>query len=390
MNAGRYPAIGFDPVPGDSADAAALGQQLAGASDWLGQARAVLERVAAEDGPAWQGDAAAAFRRHLGEGLTRHLGTAHDSLRHAADQLQEWHDDLLGRQSHARRLDTELQHARGAARQAAAGHAAARAAADAQPCRPAPAPGPVAAALASAAAAADRAQLEVDRLLGQARELEQAHAADAARIAGQLHGDWAGVAPHGPGLLSRLLDRLSCGVADLGALLYRHVGTISAVTGFLALFPSPFTPLLAGIAIASGALQLDRDVRDPKLWAALWPPRPGLATARAGLSLGGDVAGVVPGVAAVARGASGTVKGLRAATAAGRAVPVEAAAGSFLRNTVTVLSRESRGEAAVRVKPGMTAADIAARRRRIQIGRAMAAAGVGSALHDEATGAGAH
>ncbi|MBC3844159.1 hypothetical protein GXW82_40240 [Streptacidiphilus sp. 4-A2] len=45
-------------------------------------------------------------------------------------------------------------------------------------------------------------------------------------------------------------------------------------------------------------------------------------------------------------------------------VPLEAAAGSFLRDTVTVF-REARGEAEVRPRPGMTAADVAARRRRI-------------------------
>ncbi|QMU78792.1 hypothetical protein GXW83_26905 [Streptacidiphilus sp. PB12-B1b] len=384
MSADRYPGIGFDPAPGDPDAVAALRGQLAAAAGRLGDARALVERIAAEDGPQWQGAAAAAFRAHLGGGLAGRLAEAHDSLRHAADQLDVWHADLLGHQSHARRLDAELLDARAAARTAAARSAEAVAAEAAAPCLPHPRPGPAAAALLAAADAATRAEDEIQRLQGEARELEQAHAAEAARIAERLRGDWAGTAPQPPDLLDRLLDGLCGGAADAGAVLYDHIGAISAASGFLALFPSPLTPLLAGIAIATGTVQLDKDVHDPRLWAELWPPRPGLATARAAAALGGDVAGVVPGVGALARAGSGTVKALRAATAAGRVVPVETAAGSFLRNTVTVLSREARGEAAVRPLPGMTADDLAARRRRILLGRAMAGGGLASALHDDA------
>ena len=344
MNAGSYPGIGFDPTPGDPAEVADLQRRLAAASVWLGDARGLVERLAAAEGPDWQGEAATAFRAHLRDGLAAHLGTAHDALRHAAGQLQDWQAGLLGRQSHARRLDAELQRLRATA--------------------PAVAPG---SALEAAADAVGRLRQEVDRLLAEARELEADHAADAERIAARLHGDWSG------------------GVAELGGWLYHHAGTISAVTGLLALFPSPLTPLLAGIALASGAAQLDKDVGDPRLWAALWPPRPGLDTTLAAVTLGGDVAGVVPGLGAVARGASGTVKGLRAATAAGRVVPVETAAGSFLRNTVTVLSRTARAEAEGRMRPGLSDDEVAARRRHLLISRGVAAAGVGAALDDELT-----
>ena len=362
MNAGSYPGIGFDPTPGDPAEVADLQRRLAAASVWLGDARGLVERLAAAEGPDWQGEAATAFRAHLRDGLAAHLGTAHDALRHAAGQLQDWQAGLLGRQSHARRLDAELQRLRATA--------------------PAVAPG---SALEAAADAVGRLRQEVDRLLAEARELEADHAADAERIAARLHGDWSGGVPQGPGALGQLLARLSGGVAELGGWLYHHAGTISAVTGLLALFPSPLTPLLAGIALASGAAQLDKDVGDPRLWAALWPPRPGLDTTLAAVTLGGDVAGVVPGLGAVARGASGTVKGLRAATAAGRVVPVETAAGSFLRNTVTVLSRTARAEAEGRMRPGLSDDEVAARRRHLLISRGVAAAGVGAALDDELT-----
>ena len=363
LGPGAYPGLGFDPAPGDPAAVEDLGRRLAGAAAWLGDARTLVERLAAADGPEWQGQAATAFRGHLRDGLVQHLGLAHDALRQAADRLQDWQADLLGHQRQARGLDDELQQVRAS---------------------PMP-PAGQGADLEAATEAAARVQQEVDRLLAEAGELEQAHTADAARTAAALRADWAGAGPQDAGEFGELLAQVSDGAAGLGAWLYRHVGTISAASGFLALYPSPLTPLLAGIAVVGGAVQLGKDVDDPGLWAALWPPRPGLDSAVAAVTLGGDVAGVVPGITAVARGASGTVKGLRAATAGGRAVPVEAAAGSFLRNTVTVLSREARGEAAVRLKPGMTAADITARRRHIRIGRGVAAVGVGAAVDDELT-----
>ena len=361
-------AIGFDPAPGDPADVADLRRRLAGAGAWLGDAHALVERLAMAEGPDWQGAAATAFREHVRDGLAQRLGAAHDALRLAADQLQGWHTDLLGRQDHARRLDAELRQLRSTPLPAA----------DQQPAGSG-------GALEAAALAVGRVGQEVDRLLAEARELEQDHAADAARIAAELDGDWAGAVPPGPGALGQLLAGLSGGAADLADWLYRHAGTLSAAAGLLALFPSPLTPLLAGVALAAGAVQLGKDVGDRRLWAALWPPRPGLDSALAAVTLGGDAAAVVPGLAAVARGASGTVKGLRAATAAGRAVPVEAAAGAFLRDTVTVFSRGARGEAAVRLPSGADAEAVAARRRHILVGRGVAAAGLGGALYDEAT-----
>jgi hypothetical protein len=362
VSACGYPGIGFDPTPGDPAEVAELQRRLAGAGAWLGDARGLVDRLASAEDQDWQGEAATAFRDHLRDGLAQHLGRAQDALRQAAEQLQDWHTGLLGRQDRARRLDAELQRLR-------------------QPLELDPS-----GTLDAAMDALVLVRQETERLLAEARELEQDHAADAERIAARLHGDWPGGGSPGPGALAGLLAQLSDGVAELGGELYQHAGTISAVSGLLALVPTPLTPLLAGIALASGTTQLGKDVADPALWAALWPPRPGLDTTLAAVTLGGDVAGVVPGLSAVARGASGTVKGLRAATAAGRAVPVETAAGSFLRDTVTVLSRASRADAEVRVRPGMTVDDLAARRRRLLLDRAGAAVGVGGALYDELTG----
>ena len=382
MSACGYPGIGFDPVPGDPAEVADLQRRLAGAGAWLGDARGLVERLAAAEGPDWQGDAATAFRAHLRDGLAQHLGTAHDALRQAADQLQDWHTGLLGRQSHARQLDAALLRLHQLRADQLQAVRLPEPVPESVP-EPEPEPG---CALGAAAAAVDRLGQEADRLLAEARELERDHAADAERIAARLRGDWSGGLPPDPGALGDLLSDLSAGAGELGGALYQHAGTISAVSGLLALFPSPLTPLLAGIALASGATQLGKDAVDPGLWSALWPPRPGLDTAQAAVTLGGDVLGVVPGIAVVARGASGTVKGLRAATAAGRAVPVETAAGTFLRNTVTVLSRSSRADAAVRVRPGMTEQEVAARRRRLLLGRGVAGLGVGAAVQDELAG----
>ncbi|MBC3844158.1 NAD-glutamate dehydrogenase [Streptacidiphilus sp. 4-A2] len=167
MSGHGYPGIGFDPVPGDPEQVAELHRRLADACGWLGEAHTLVGRLAA-DGPQWQGQAASAFRRHLGEGLAGHLGDARDALGHAADSLQDWQQGLLARQGRARQLDAELLALRPAG---------------SEPADPA--------GLEAALRALEQARQEADRLLAEARELEQDHAADAARIAAGLRQESA-------------------------------------------------------------------------------------------------------------------------------------------------------------------------------------------------------
>lgn len=390
MTCDRYPGIGFDPAPGDPAAVDLLQQRLTRSADWLGTARGLVGR-AVQDDPAWQGAAGAAFRDHLAGSVPGLLDRARGSLQYAAARLRDWHGELLDHQAQARQLDAELLRVRAVLRRTVATEGAAA--------------GPpesgvtsydaiAAEELIEAGETVRRTRAEVDLLLARARELESAHSEAAGRVAEALRREdpgparRAGPADRPSGLSGPLLRELADGGSEVGRAVYDHAGTISAIAGFLALFPTPLTPLLAGCAITTGALQLDRDVRDPGIWSALWPPRPGAEFLGAALSLGGDVAGVLPGVGAVARSSAETVRALRLAAETGRTVRAEEVAGEFLGGTVKLVSRRAMDEARVAPVPGMSAAELGARQRHILVGRGVAGAGVGAALWTELSGGG--
>ena len=387
MSCERYPGIGFDPAPGDPAAVDLLQQRLTRSAEWLGSALGLVERTVRDD-PAWQGAAGAAFRDHLGS-APGFLDRARSSLQYAAARLRDWHGELLDHQAHARQLDGELLRARTVLRETAATAGTATA-----PEGSAAWIDTTTSGLIQADETLARTRAEVDRLLARARELESAHSEAAGRVAEALRREAPGPAHRaGPaertgGLLGPLLHELDAGVAAVGRAVYEHAGTISSIAGFLALFPTPLTPLLAGTAIATGALQLDKDVKDPALWSALWPPRAGTDSLGAALSLGGDVAGVLPGVGAVARGGAETVRALRLAAETGRTVRAEELTGEFLGSTVKLLSRRALDDARVAPGPGLSTAELGARRRRILLGRGVAGVGAGAALWSELNGGG--
>ncbi len=387
MSCDRYPGIGFDPAPGDPAAVDLLQQRLTRCAEWLDAAHGLVERTVRDD-PAWQGAAGAAFRDHLGS-APGFLDRARASLQYAAARLRDWHGELLDHQAHARQLDGELLRARSVLRETAATAGTATV-----PEGSAAWIDATTAGLVEANGTLGRTRAEIDRLLARARELESAHTDAAGRVAEALRREDPGPAHRASpadrrtGLLGPLLHELDAGVSAVGRAVYDHAGTISSIAGFLALFPTPLTPLLAGTAIATGALQLDKDVRDPALWSALWPPRAGADSLGAVLSLGGDVAGVLPGVGAVARGGAETVRALQLAAETGRTVRAEELTGEFLGSTVRLVSRRALDEARVAPVPGMSAAETAARQRHILVGRGVAGAGAAAALWTELSGGG--
>ncbi|MGW4061007.1 putative T7SS-secreted protein [Amycolatopsis sp. NPDC004747] len=118
MSARDFPALGFDPAPGD----------LDGITDLAGKYRAVagdlteaddsLRRIVRKQG-IWQGEASEAFARRVGP-LPQYLDDAAKSMSRAAEALEGWAQSLGDLQKRAADLEARAEAAARAAEQARA------------------------------------------------------------------------------------------------------------------------------------------------------------------------------------------------------------------------------------------------------------------------------
>lgn len=287
------PALGFDPAPGHPAAVFALAGKLRTSAASLGEASRVVDALVSNSG-GWQGEAATAFRASLSKDLPRYLRSAHTSLAEAARRLTAWHDILVAHRSLAARYE------------------------------------------ARAAAATTEDDLADARRL--AHELASEHSAAARRVAEMLDSAADRLAPKEPGVFASVWQKIVDDPADALSNASAILGAIGAGVG---LFCPP-----AGLAVmlVAGGLSLaalTMHLSDPKFRK---PLTDGFTKGefdadfwKSGVTLVGDAAGAVPGVATVAAGA-------RAGTAAARTALVAApeasalaglgeGAGSFARTT---------------------------------------------------------
>lgn len=205
----RYPALGFDPAPGDVSAVDALCASVQSTLQTLARVRSALHSFG-DPGAVWQGEAAEAFSSELTE-LTPFLERAEQSHREARAALASWADDLHGRQLAARSLEDRAEAARRTS--LVAGQAAQDAASRARTALVVGAGAAGAAAAASAAAhRLDVAEQELADLRERARRLNEEHRSGAARVAGAVRAA-ADVAPVGPGVFERLGSALIATVA---------------------------------------------------------------------------------------------------------------------------------------------------------------------------------
>ncbi|MFD9367248.1 hypothetical protein ACFWA6_05995 [Streptomyces sp. NPDC060020] len=268
-----HAALGFDPAPGDPAAVLALTTKLAASAQSLGEASRVVKDLVSHSAQ-WQGEAATAFRASLSQELPRYLGAAHTSLAEAARRLTGWHDTLVAHRALAARYEAQ-----------------------------------------AAAAKTEQALSDTRRL---ARELAAEHAAAASRVARTLNAATDRLAPKEPGLLSSIWHKIT---EDPGDALSNASAILGAIGAGVALFCPP-----AGLAVmlVAGGLSLAAltvHLADPKFRKPLVDgATKGEFDAdfwKSGVTLLGDAAGTVPGVAAVASGAkAGTLAARAALTAA--------------------------------------------------------------------------
>ncbi|WP_406074242.1 hypothetical protein [Streptomyces virginiae] len=274
-----YAALGFDPAPGDPASVLALAKKLSASATSLGEASRVLKDLVSHSS-AWQGEAATAFRASLSQDLPRYLGAAHTSLAEAARRLTGWHDTLVAHRALAQQYEAR-----------------------------------------AAAAKTEEAVTDARRL---ARELASEHGTAARRVAQTLNAATDRLAPKEPGLLASIWNKIVEDPADAMSNASAILGAIGAGVA-LVCPPAGLAIMLVGSGLSLAALAMHTS--DPKFRKSLSDGfTKGQFDAdfwKSSVTLLGDTAGAVPGVAAVASGA-------KAGTAAARAAMAAAPEGSAL------------------------------------------------------------
>jgi hypothetical protein len=205
----EFRGLGFDPVPG-SPDAVAEAARRCSAAAVRLDDTAVPGAI-----PEWAGPSARALAERARSSAAG-VAALPAALRSAAAVLEDWAGTLLGHRRQAEELDRRAGRARRAVVEAEDAVEQAETTAQFSP-------------TTAPEAAAARARLtarrdELDRILREARELERAHTAEAARVAGRLRalGDGAPL-PSAPGFrqLTSSLETFSAAGRELGVTVAR-------------------------------------------------------------------------------------------------------------------------------------------------------------------------
>ena len=250
MTTREFPALGFDPAPGDPGALGSAATDVAGTGKVFGDASANVSRL---NSSGWTGDAADAFRGQLKD-LPRDLDLAARSHQTAARALTDYGDALLARQRRAAELETQAAELR--RREQSAVAEVNRLAG-----RPAPSGSPEFTRLKnqydSARSTATTLGSELQEVIAQARRLHGEHRSAASDAAGKIRG--VADAPYQePGWLSRAWSSVKGWIADHADVLEKISSVlkgISAVLGVLSLVPglqflAPFALITAGAALA--------------------------------------------------------------------------------------------------------------------------------------------
>ncbi|HST63623.1 MAG TPA: toxin glutamine deamidase domain-containing protein [Mycobacteriales bacterium] len=300
----EFPALGFDPAPGDAGAVSAAAADVSGAGKVFGDASANVSRL---NSSGWTGDAADAFRGQLKD-LPRDLDLAARSHRTAAQTLSDWSTGLTARQRRAQELEVRAAELR-------RWEQAAVAEVNRLAGRTAPSGSPEFARLKdqydSARSTATTLGSDLQEVLAQARRLRDEHRSAASTAAGRIR-DVADAPYKEPGWLSRAWSSVKGWIADHADALAKISSVlkgISAVLGVLSLVPglqflAPFALLTAGAALA---IDVALKVATGKgSWASI-----GIDAALTFLP-GGKILSGLKGVKAAVAGERGLVAGERA------------------------------------------------------------------------------
>ncbi|HST66032.1 MAG TPA: hypothetical protein VLM05_12660, partial [Mycobacteriales bacterium] len=250
MTTREFPALGFDPAPGDPGALSSAAADVAGTGKVFGDASANVSRL---NSSGWTGDAADAFRSQLKD-LPRDLDLAARSHQTAARALSDYQSGLVSRQRRAAELEAQAAELR--RREQSAVAEVNRLAG-----QTAPSGSPEFARLKSqydsARSTATTLGSELQDVIAQARRLHGEHTSAASTAAGTIR-DVADAPYKEPGWLSRAWSSVKGWIADHADVLEKISAVlkgVSAVLGVLSLVPglqflAPFALLTAGAALA--------------------------------------------------------------------------------------------------------------------------------------------
>lgn len=328
MGEATYPNLGFNPVPGVPENVAAMGAKVSTAVDSLGEANGLLGQLRDSGGAVWRGAAGDAFRAHVNEKLVTDLTHAHASLDKAVGLLRGWHTDLVSFKDRAAGLDREAGDAK---QRLASAQADLRAAQSNPDLNLAGQHFPDQASLAKAQALLDTAESTLrsagarvedadgalQAILRRAKELGAEHEQVARRVADELKHATDHLAPHKPGMFSRLAHDFTSAMGAVGSWVKNHLDaihsvltTISAIGGLVALVtPPPIDAIALGVSVAAGLGAMGVDAANPKFRNGINQlvhghfNKDSLGAAFTGAT---DLLSVVPGVSAATKLARGT------------------------------------------------------------------------------------
>ena len=249
----EFPALGFDPAPGDPAALDSAARSVDGAGRVLGDASSNVDRL---NSSGWTGDAAEAFRGQLAD-LPRDLRTAATAHQATAKALTDYGQGLATRQRRAGELETRAAELRSQQQSAIAevnrlaGRTAPQGSAELAT---------LSTQYNSARSRAEGLGGDLEEVLRQARVLHGDHESAAKTAAGTIRNQ-ANAPYKEPGWLSRAWNSVKGWIADHADVLEK-ISTVlkgvSAVLGVLSLVPG--LQFLAPFALAAGGIALAIDV----------------------------------------------------------------------------------------------------------------------------------
>jgi hypothetical protein len=316
MAANPYPNLGWNPVPGIPAEVTSLQRKVGSAATALDNCHKQLEKLLGESSY-WQGDAAEEFREAIDGDLPKYIKSAAQSLQKASTQLKNWDGHLTSNRDLAQKYDADAGEKKAAAAKAKGTYEQAGQHPDLKLAgKQFPSQDEADAATArlraaeksmnEAAASLEKANTAYNDVTKKAKELETQHADQAETIAKALDGATDKLAPK-EGFWSKVGNV----VLDVLIFLKDHAGTIGAIAGLLALFPTPFAPIFAGIAIGASALSMGKNLSEEKFRGDLIGQGGAMDAFSAWASIGGDVLGMVPGARLVGQTAREIGDGLQ-------------------------------------------------------------------------------
>lgn len=303
-----WSGLGFNPAPGAAHVVDNLVTSMAKLARHLNEVHSVLDRIKSGRDDTWTGEAADAFKKHVGK-LPGYLRDASDGAAQARKALHGWHQTLLENQPRARSLESQAKAARTNLQKAETAQRNAQANPDLGLADQTFAHGPelesakqrykaASKQLDDAVSTLNSARSELDALIKRAHSLEDDHKS-----------------------VARAKERAIREAADSTAdpdwndfkdWWGEHGGDVLGVAAGVLGVAAFFCPVLAPFAVLASLAALSQHTYQYAKEGALWPPQKHVGNY---ITLGGDLLGVIPGAKMVGTGLAAAAResgGIRA------------------------------------------------------------------------------